>query len=131
MTLQYARRYIDPRDQYRRWIDPRVRTLRLAEVIGYLLREGWKELPADRPGYRAFQEPEGATLGGRPLCQFVPDSEEDDLPLRMFELITGIAEVENRPAAEVIDAIRRPPHTPEANGVSQEQSLPAEPCAPV
>ena len=29
MSRLYARRFVDPRNQYRRWIDPRVHTLRL------------------------------------------------------------------------------------------------------
>jgi hypothetical protein len=37
-------------------------------------------------------------VDGRPLCQYVPDSEAyDDYPARMFELLTGVAEVEERP----------------------------------
>jgi hypothetical protein len=31
--MQYVRRSIDPRHQYRRWIDPRYRSLRLADVM--------------------------------------------------------------------------------------------------
>jgi hypothetical protein len=102
----YARRLIDPSNVYRRWIDPRVQTLRIAEVVAYLHQRGWTELPTDRPGFRVFQEPPGHEIPGGPYCQFVPDSEGDDLSLRMFELITGLAEVEDRPAAEVIDDIR-------------------------
>jgi hypothetical protein len=102
----YARRFIDPNNLYRRWIDPRVYTLRTAEVVAYLLQRGWTELPPDRPGFRVFQEPPGQEVAGGPYCQFVPEAETDDLPLRMFELITGLAEVEGRQAAEVIDDIR-------------------------
>jgi hypothetical protein len=108
MTMQYYRRSIDPRNQYRRWIDPRVRTLPLADVIAYLRSRGWKELPPDRRGMRAFQEPTGELVNGRPLCQFVPDSETyDTYPLLMFELLTGLAEYEDRQASEVIDDILR------------------------
>ena len=35
MTVPYYRRSIDPVNQYRRWIDRRVRTLRPAEVTAY------------------------------------------------------------------------------------------------
>jgi len=59
MTLQYLRRSVDPVNQYRRWIDPRVRTLKLTEVTAYLRQHSWRELPPDRPGLRAFQEPTG------------------------------------------------------------------------
>ena len=109
MTMQYLRRTIDPRDRYRRWIDPRLGSLRLEDVIGYLLRRGWKQLPPDRPGLLAFQEPSGNLVNGKPVCQFVPDSDEyDSYSMQMFELITGLAEYEDRQASEVIDDILRP-----------------------
>jgi hypothetical protein len=106
--MRYLRRSIDPRDQYRRWIDPRHGSLRLADVIAYLHQRGWKPLPPDRPGFLAFQEPTGESVNGRPVCQLIPDSEEYDnyAPL-MFELITGLAEFEDRQASEVIDDILR------------------------
>ena len=106
--MQYLRRSIDPRDQYRRWIDPRHGSLRLEDVIVYLQGRGWRRLPPDRPGLLAFQEPAGAMVNGRPACQFVPDSEEyDNYAMLMFELITGLAEYEDRMASEVIDDISR------------------------
>jgi hypothetical protein len=106
MKMQYLRRSIDPVNQYRRWIDRRVRTLRLADVTAYLRERGWRELPPDRKGFLIFQEPSGELVDGKPLCQFVPASEDyDDYPLRMFELITGLAEYEDRQASEVIDDI--------------------------
>jgi hypothetical protein len=106
--MQYLRRSIDPPDQYRRWIDPRHRSLRLEDVVAYLLRRGWKRLPPDRPGLLAFQEPGGESVNGKPICQFVPDSEEyDNYAMLMFELITGLAEHEDRQASEVIDDIMR------------------------
>ena len=101
--MRYLRRSIDAAKQYRRWIDPRVYTLRLADVIAYLEDRGWKELPTDRKGFRVFQEPTGELVEGKPVCQFVPDSEAIDIyPLLMFELLTGLAEFEDRQAAEVI-----------------------------
>jgi hypothetical protein len=106
-TSHYLRRFIDPKHQYRRWIDERVWSLRVPEIVAYLEDRGWKELPPDRPGYRAFQEPGGAAVEGRPVCQFVPTSDQEDLPLRMFELITGVAELEQRPASAVLDDVFR------------------------
>jgi hypothetical protein len=120
--MHYLRRSIDPRNQYRRWIDPRVRSLRLADVVGYMRSRGWRELPPDREGSLAFQEPTGGTVNGRPLCQFVPDSEDyDDYPLRMFELLTGLAEFEDRQASAVIDDILRHARQGEPNGAVQGQ----------
>jgi hypothetical protein len=73
----------------------------------------------------AFQEPTGTLVNGRPLCQFVPDSEAyDDYALRMFELLTGLAEFEDRQASEVIDDIMR--HAAEARSNGAAQAPPTE-----
>jgi hypothetical protein len=116
--MRYYRRSVDPRNEYRRWIDPRVRALRLEDVIAYLERRGWKELPPDRKGFRAFQEPTGEVVDGHPVCQLVPDSEGFDTYAQlMFELVTGLAEFEDRQAVEVIDDIvRERPVSADANG---------------
>jgi hypothetical protein len=125
--MQYLRRSIDPRNQYRRWIDPWHGSLRLADVIAYLQQRGWKPLPPDRPGLLAFQEPTGETVNGKPVCQLVPDSEEYDnyVPM-MFELITGLAEFEDRQASEVIDDILTPAGRDRSGVASPRPGRPAE-----
>jgi hypothetical protein len=105
--LIYSRRFIDPRYQYRRWVDQRFRLLHLADVVAYLERHGWKSVPPDRPGFLVFQEPT-TPPGEEPLYQFVPNSETySDYGQRMFELLTGLAEVEDRQASATIDDILR------------------------
>src|SRR5262249_2266843 len=96
---QYGRRILDPRQQYRRWIDPRVGTLRVQAVVAYLVRRGWKEVPPDRDHFRVFREPAREGEEAAPFYQFVPDSEVyDNYPQLMFELLTGLAEIEDRQA---------------------------------
>jgi hypothetical protein len=125
--MSYLRRSIDPRDQYRRWIDPRLGTLRRTDVITYLDHRGWKSLPPDRPWVLAFQEPTGELVNGKPVCQFVPDSEEyDNYAMLMFELITGLAEFEDRQASEVIDDILRLAGRDLPSDVVQTPGRPAE-----
>jgi hypothetical protein len=115
--MRYLKRSIAPQDQYRRWIDPRLRTLRVADVVVYLQQRGWKPLPPDRKGLRAFQEPTGECVDSRPLCQFVPESEAfDNYAQLMFELLTGVADYEDRQASEVIDDILRQAAGETANG---------------
>jgi hypothetical protein len=122
MTTSYLRRSIDPRNPYRRWIDPRLRSLRRAAVDAYLLQRGWKPLPSDRKGILVFQEPTGEHVDGRPLCQFVPEYEAAaDYPLRMFELLTGLAEFEDRQASEVIEDILRLAVASPPNGPARTQ----------
>lgn len=120
-SYRYARRFIDPNHLFHHWVDPRVRTLRVAEVTAYLFSRGWTAVPPDRPGYLVFQEPPSLEEEEEPYYQFVPDSEEVDLPLRMFELVTGLAEVEDRQASTVIDDILRLAREREANGAAQDQ----------
>jgi hypothetical protein len=130
MTFKYVSRIVDERHRYRRWIDPRVRTLRLQDVIAYLRRRNWKELPSDRRGVFAFQEPSGETFNGKPVCQVVPDSEEhDDYPSRMFELITILAEFEDRQASEVIDDILKQARESNPNGAPTGQTQGTEATA--
>jgi hypothetical protein len=122
----YGRRLIDERNQYRRWIDPRIRTLRLADVIAYLRQRGWTEVPPDREGFLVFQEPPGSDANGSPFYQFVPDSENYDIyPRLMFELLTGVAEIEDRQASEVIDDILRLAVASQPNGPTQTRATDA------
>jgi hypothetical protein len=122
----YGRRLIDERNQYRRWIDPRFRALRLADVIGYLRQRGWTQVPPDREGFLVFQEPPNIDANGAPFYQFVPDSEDYDIyPRLMFELLTGGAEVEDRQASEVIDDILRLAAGGQPNGLTQTQATDA------
>ncbi len=124
MNVQFVRRHIDPRHQYRRWIDPRVGSLQPPALIAYLRQCGWKELPPDRNGLLAFQEPSGATAEGRPFYQFVPLCEHyNDYPQVVFELLTGLAEYENRQASEVIEDILQLAEIQRANGVVQPSEL--------
>ncbi len=122
----YGRRLIDERNQYRRWIDPRVRTLRLADVIAYLRQRGWTQVPPDRDGFLVFQEPPGIDPNGVLFYQFVPDSEGYGIyPRLMFELLTGVAEVEDRQASEVIDDILRLAAGGQLNGPAQTRAADA------
>lgn len=127
MSVQFVRRYVDPREQYRRWIDPRVGTLQPADLITYLRQQEWKELPPERNGLLAFQEPGGAVADGRPFCQFVPLHQHyNDYAQVVFELLTGLAEYENRQASEVIDAILQLAESEKANGVVQPSKAPVQ-----
>jgi hypothetical protein len=105
--LIYTRRFIEPRHEFRRWIDPRFRSLHLADVVSYLKARGWRQMPPDRPSFLVFQEPT-TPAGEAPLYQFVPDSEAyGDYAQRLFELLTGVAEVEDRQVSAIIDDILR------------------------
>ena len=124
---RYGRRIIPERQRYRRWIDPRVWTLRVAAVVAYLREKGWKEVDPDRAHFRIFEEPYPAE-GTIRAYQFVPTFEQEPgYGQQMFELLTGLAEFEDRQAAVVIDDILRLAKAgPQGNGFAADKPAPAE-----
>jgi hypothetical protein len=108
---EYHRRHLDDREVQRRWLDPRISSVRVADVRAYLLHKDWKPVAQDRPGLLVFQEPE--EVEGGPLYQWVPESERGrDYTQRIYELIAAIAEVEDRYAGDVLADILRLSVTP-------------------
>ena len=104
--LQYYRRYLDDGEKHRRWIDPRLYSVRAADLQAYLFHKGWKPVPPDRPGVLVFQEP--ATSEDGPLYQFVPlDEQWEGYPAQVYELIAALATIEDRYAGDVLTDILR------------------------
>src|SRR5579884_2492804 len=120
--FSYGRRLLDERQRSRRWIDPRYQSLRLADIVSYLEAHGWRQVPPDRPHVLVFQEPGKPPDGQTPFYQFVPDSEEyDDYAQHVFDLVTGVAEVEDRQASAVIDDILAHAGHTQPNGTPSTQ----------
>jgi hypothetical protein len=108
--IKYSRRYLDDREKYRRWVDPRLYSVRPADLQAYLLHEGWKPVPADRQGVLVFQEPAVSEDG--PLYQFVPlDEAWEGYPAQVYELIAALAMIEDRYAGDVLTDILKPATT--------------------
>jgi hypothetical protein len=85
------------------------------------------QVPPDREGCLVFREPSNAGPKGKRFYQFVPDSEDYDIyPRLMFELLTGVAEFEDRQASEVIDDILRLAGSEPSNGQDQVKAREAE-----
>ncbi|MHB1571941.1 MAG: hypothetical protein ACYC0H_22420, partial [Solirubrobacteraceae bacterium] len=109
--IEYTIRYLDDREILRRWMDPRVSSVRVAQIQAYLLRKGWKQVPSDRPHVLVFEEPK--KHDDESFYQFVPDTEQRrDYPRRIFELLAVLAESENRYAGDVLSDILQ--HTGDA-----------------
>jgi hypothetical protein len=125
--IKYSRRYLDGREKHRRWIDPRLYSVRPADLQAYLVHKGWKPVPPDRPGFLVFEEP---THGeGGPLYQFVPlDEAWEGYPAQVYDLIAALALIEDRYAGDILAEVLKhaPPDTPCANGPGV--SAPAEPA---
>jgi hypothetical protein len=110
----------------RRWVDPRVKQVRVADVQAYLQRRGWERSPAPRPQQLAFAAPPG-NPDGRAVI-YLPASEQfADYPQRILEVITELAEIEDRYAVDVLDDILRGPAHAQPNGAASE--APASPSA--
>jgi hypothetical protein len=126
--LSYARRYLDEREVDRRWLDPRLSSLRLTQIRSYLLSRGWQPVPPDRPHVLVFREPTATEDG--PLYQWVPDSEKErDYLARVYEVLAAVAEVEDRYAGDVLTEMLRQPvtETVSVNGPATPSS--GEPAA--
>lgn len=126
--IKYYRRFIAPERYLSRWLDPRLGSLRVADVQAYLERRGWKPVPPDRPRTLVFQEPPTAEEG-EPLYQFVPDSEgHPEYARQMVDLITHLAYFEDRHPVQILDEIvgRAGRTGPNGAGGSASEPLDAE-----
>jgi hypothetical protein len=104
------------RNDLRRWVDPRVWSIRVRDVRAYLERKGWTACPAPRPQQLGFEEPTGNADG--PARLYVPESEQfSDYPQRILEVVTALAEIEGRYAVEVVNDILPSPASADPNGV--------------
>jgi hypothetical protein len=124
--MKYCRRRLDDRAMNRRWLDPRLRQVRVANVVAYLRSKGWKPVPPDSPNVLVFQEPALDAEG--PLYQWIPEDEQRrDYVARIYELLAALGEIEDRYAGDVLtDILRQPVESIAANGPSVPLS--AEPA---
>jgi hypothetical protein len=101
-----------------RWVDPRVCSVRVADVRAYLLQRGWRQKPYPRPELLVFEGP--TADDGEPIVQVLPSGEElADYRQRLIELITALAVIEDRSAADVLADLLRQERQPLPNGEGQ------------
>jgi hypothetical protein len=84
------------------------RTPTIPGVLAYLEKAGWKtSRMQDRDVYRC----EGPTDDrGEPIVQYLPASEKyPDYGLRLEDLVAAISTIEDRPAIDVVNAMREAP----------------------
>ncbi len=85
------------------WIDPRIASVRVEDVRGYMLRHGWKLQPYPRPNLLVFG---GMNDDGKPIVQILPSSEKLlDYQVRLEELIRSLSVLEQRPTVEILDEL--------------------------
>ncbi|MCI0464937.1 MAG: hypothetical protein L0Z62_49075 [Gemmataceae bacterium] len=114
--IKYHRRYLDEGEKQRRWIDPRLYSVRPEDLRAYLLHRQWKEVPSDRPGFLVFEEPVAGADG--PLYQFVPETDWEGYAAQVYGLIAALAVIEDRYAGDVLTDILqlRAADSPAGNG---------------
>lgn len=110
-----------------RWVDPRVRSVRLDDVRRYFLDKGWTFRPGKKPNPNLLRFVAPAEMGGPRLYQMFPSSDEsDDFPQRVAELITTLSELEARhPVAVLDDMLRGDPDRAAGNGAARA-AVPSE-----
>jgi hypothetical protein len=87
-----------------RWVDPRVRLVRVANIQAYLLGRGWKTGPAPNAKTLLLEAP--TADGDEPVRLAMPSSEEfSDYPSLVAELITTLSEIEDRHPVDVLNDI--------------------------
>jgi hypothetical protein len=101
-----------------RWVDPRVDSVRVADMRSYLARRGWKEKPyPGGPELLVFQAAR-VDDDGKEIIQVLPSAEESrSYRQRLIELITSLAVIEDRLAVEVLNDILHPTPEQHRNGV--------------
>src|SRR4051812_46828694 len=89
---------------WNRWVDPRMKTVKLADIRAYLARTGWRMQPYPRPETLVFAGP--PANDGEPILVVLPSSDQaTDYPLRLLEVVTTLADLEDRPAVEVLSDV--------------------------
>src|SRR4051812_17518501 len=82
------------------WVDPRISSVRVGDVVSYLTSRGWKPRPYPLPELLVFEGP--LSDDGEPIVQVLPSKESMlDFRMRVEELIAALSVLEDRPAADV------------------------------
>src|SRR5438045_841201 len=102
-----------------RWVDPRVRQVKIADLQAYLVQSGWVLRP--NPNHQLLRFERLAEENCSPLFQMVPANDEtQEYPQRVVELITTLSELEDRhPVAVLDDILQAGPHA--MNGAEQRE----------
>jgi hypothetical protein len=84
------------------WIDPRIVHVATEHARAYLLQHGWKSLgPAANPIFEMFERPGNGE--GRPSVLVPLQLDEGPMLQRMIDLVSDLAQLEDRWAVAVLD----------------------------
>jgi hypothetical protein len=102
-----------------RWVDPRARSVRVADVKTYVLDRGWTLKSSPNPKVLIFEKPPADGTG--PLLQVMPSSEGfSDYPRHIAEFLTTLSEIEDRHPVDLLnDVLAQAPQVGTATGGDQ------------
>jgi len=110
-----------------RWVDPRSRLVKAANLHAYLIARGWKSKPSPRSQVLLFEEPAGHE--GKPILQTVPAHDGvSDCTDAIVRVVTNLAAIEGRSAIDVLrDILRQAPVEPDSvNGSDDTTARPRQ-----
>jgi hypothetical protein len=88
-----------------RWVDPRIRSVRLDSVRRYLESRGWELKPGPNPAMLCFEAPGGDNGKESPVCVLPASERVSDFVQSLTYFITTISEVEERHPVAVLEDI--------------------------
>src|SRR5262249_11899348 len=86
-----------------RWVDPRVRDVRIEHVRRYLESRGWCESQSGAEGQLCFQSPGGGNGADWPVCVLPASEQAADDVLSLTYFLTTLSEWEDRHPVAVLE----------------------------
>src|SRR5262245_33734630 len=94
-----------------RWVDPRVRDVRIEQVRRYLEMRGWRESGGGREARLCFQSPGVGNEADRPACLLPASEQAKDYVLSLTYFLTTLSEWEDRHPVAILDEMLRADHS--------------------
>ncbi len=89
-----------------RWVDPRIKEVRPADLPAYFEAQGWRLVPNPNPHMLRFEKKKGRYT----LYQLIPahgDDGDGSFRQRTTELLTTLSEIEGRHPVAILEDILR------------------------
>jgi hypothetical protein len=96
-----------------RWVDPRVRSVRLEGVRRYLLGRGWSERTV---GPSIVFTTDASNGEGAPSCVLPASEKAPDFVLSLTYLLTTLSELEDRHPVAILDEVLQNQEAPASVG---------------
>jgi hypothetical protein len=88
-----------------RWVDPRIRSVRLEGVRRYLESRGWTWKPGPNAAMIYFEAPSGDNGKDLPVCVLPAAEQVGDFVQSLTYFLTTISEIEDRHPVTILEDI--------------------------